>query len=121
MAILIDKEEVLDAIDRVEDLKGYVYVRTLEEIEEIPVHRIEKDCRGCFGASFGDCERCERYKYVSLRTEIQKKLVAPIEWFDKGFQRYIDVIDEWVQYFNSERHKHARKVRTLWQRIKRVR
>lgn len=120
MAILIDKEEVYDAIDRVEEIKGYAYIRILEEIKEIPVHRIEKDCRGCFGASFGDCERCENYKYVSARTEIQKRLVAPIDFIDRELKAYGEVIDEWLEYFNNERHKHERRARTLWQKIKRV-
>lgn len=121
MAILIDKEEVYDAIDRVEELKGSAYLRVLEELKTIPVHRVEKDCRGCFGASFGDCERCENYKYISARTEIEKRIVAPVKWFDETIGEWLDVVDEWIQYFNGERHKHARKVRTLWQRIKRVR
>ena len=120
MAILIDKQEVYDAIDRVDEIKGFAYIRILEEIGSLPIHKVEKDCRGCFGASFGDCDSCENYKYVSLHNEIQKRLVAPIEWFDNVFERYCEVLDEWVQYFNSERRKHARKVKTLWQRIKRV-
>ena len=121
MAYLIDKERVLEAIDEVEGIKGYEYLRLLELIREIPVQVVERDCRGCFGASFGDCEECEQYKYVSVRTEIQRRLVAPIDKFDNAVKEYIGVVDEWVQYFKSERNKHARKVRTLWQRIKRVR
>ena len=53
MAILIDKQEVYDAIDRVDEIKGYAYIRILEEIGSLPIHKVEKDCRGCFGASFG--------------------------------------------------------------------
>lgn len=121
MAYLIDKERVLEAIDEVEGIKGYEYIELLEKIRAIPIQVIEKDCRGCFGASFGDCERCERYKYVSVRTEIQKRLVAPVEWIDNGIKNYLDVVDEWVQYFKSDRNKHARKVRTLWQKIKQAR
>ena len=121
MSYLIDKDRVLDAIDEVEEIRGYGYIRLLELIKEIPVQVVEKDCRGCFGASFGDCERCERYKYTSVRTEIQKRLVAPVEKFDKAFKEYINVVDEWVKHFNREKEKHARKVRKIWQRIRQVR
>lgn len=117
MAYLIDKERVLEAIDSVEGIKGFEYLSLLEAINDIPVQVIERDCRGCFGASFGDCEKCERYKFVSVRTEIQKRLVSPIEKIDAGIKEYLDVVDEWVQFFKSER-KHYRKETKLCDKIK---
>ena len=119
MGYLIDKERVLEAIDSVEGIKGFEYLSLLEAINDIPIQVVEKDCRGCFGASFGDCENCERYKYVSTRTEIQKRLVTPIEKIDAGIKAYLDVVDEWVQYFKLER-KHLKKVQTLKDKIKQL-
>ena len=121
MAKLIDIDRVYDAIDEVEGIRGLEYIELLEKIRDIPIQVVERDCRGCFGASFGDCENCEQYKYVSTRTEIQRRLVAPIEKIDNGFKEYIDVVDEWVQYFKSEKSKHLRKGQKLWERIKRAR
>ena len=118
MAYLIDKERVLEAIDEVEGIKGFEYIELLEKIRDIPILVIERDCRGCFGASFGDCESCERYKFVSTRTEIQKRLVAPIEKIDRGFKEYIEVVDEWVQYFKNREVKHLRKGEKICEKIK---
>lgn len=45
-------------IREISDLVGYMdFKKNNEVIKEISVPR---DCNGCFGASFGDCQKCER-------------------------------------------------------------
>ncbi len=120
MAYLIDKQKVLDAIDEVKDLRGQAYCELVDAINELPILAVERDCRGCFGASFGDCERCERYKFVSVRTEIQRRLVGIVETIDNGLDEYCEVVGEWIQYFKNRERKHFKKGK-LCEKIKQLR
>lgn len=36
------------------------------------MEKIHKDCRGCFGTSFGDCQRCETRIFNGMRMSDQE-------------------------------------------------
>ena len=55
---LIDRQAVLDALDKTEDIKGTAYVNMEQAIKDIPTQVVISDCTECFGASFGDCQIC---------------------------------------------------------------
>ena len=57
---LISKEEVFEALNECDEVRGFAYKQINEAIEKIPTRAIIPDCRGCFGASFGDCDECQR-------------------------------------------------------------
>lgn len=119
MAYLIDKEKVLEAIDETEDLRGYAYTSLVDAIEKLPILAVERDCRGCFGASFGDCEECERYKFISARTEAKRRLVGIIERIDAGLDEYFEVVGEWIHYFKNREVKHSKR-RKICEKIKQL-
>ena len=44
-------------------LPSYLTMKELGEYaEEINPYNADKDCNGCFGASFGDCEDCDELR-----------------------------------------------------------
>lgn len=54
------KDEVLQVIDDCEHISGFAHKMLTEAIEALPTRGVIRDCDGCMGASFGDCEKCER-------------------------------------------------------------
>ena len=119
MAYLIDKEHVLEAIDEVKDLRGATYCEVVDAINELPIIAVEKDCRGCFGAGFEDCEKCERFKFASVRVEIRDRLSGIVETIDRGLEEYIEVLNEWVEHFKNRERKHFKRNK-LCEKIKRI-
>ena len=59
---LIDREAVIQALNETTEIRGYAYTVLMRALEEIPTKAVLRDCNGCFGASFGDCDKCERVK-----------------------------------------------------------
>lgn len=53
---LISKQDAIDILNAAEDVKGYGYSQVHNGIIEHKPRAIIRDCNGCFGASFNDCE-----------------------------------------------------------------
>ena len=57
--LTISKKAVEQILIDTPELPGYAFKIIDEKIQELPVIVI-RDCTACFGASFGDCDTCER-------------------------------------------------------------
>lgn len=60
---LISREDV-EALIRCDELSDYQFMLLDEKLDAIPDRAVLTDCAKCFGASFGDCDNCERVKEV---------------------------------------------------------
>lgn len=56
------KDDVLQVIDDCEHISGFAHKMLTEAIEALPTRGVIRDCNRCFGASFNDCDKCEKYK-----------------------------------------------------------
>jgi len=59
MGDLIRRQDAIKALVECDDIRGVAYVQLERALKEIPAVAVERDCNGCFGASFGDCPDCE--------------------------------------------------------------
>lgn len=59
---LISRADALQALVDTADIRGYAYTELERRLNEIPTRAVVRDCYGCMGASFGDCDSCESVK-----------------------------------------------------------
>ena len=62
MKELILREEVEELLIDTSELTGYQFKILDEKLSNLKTRAILRDCDGCFGESFGDCDGCERIK-----------------------------------------------------------
>lgn len=58
---LINREEVEIMLRDTYELNSYSFRILDEKLEQIPTRVIMRDCDDCMGATFGDCQSCERF------------------------------------------------------------
>ena len=59
--LAVDKNKVEEILRDTPELPGYAFKILDEKLQALPVTVI-RDCNGCFGASFGDCENCKEIR-----------------------------------------------------------
>ena len=79
---LVDKQDVFDALDATEEIKGMAYINMERRIEELPIRAIVRDCTQCMGATFQDCDKCERIVLPTTRSKVCDKLSEAIDVID---------------------------------------
>lgn len=90
---LIDRQAALDALDEITEIKGYAYTLMEEALQAIPTEAVVRDCTDCFGASFGDCDNCDKIA-LSVRSKIGDKLSDTVEKIDA----YLDTLPERIKH-----------------------
>lgn len=58
---LYDEDRLQEALTEV--LRGQELRDALDAISELEPTAVVRDCNGCMGASFVDCEMCEKVKF----------------------------------------------------------
>ena len=60
--ILINKEDVEEMLKTTDELPAYAFKILDEKLQKIKPQAVIRDCKGSFGASFGDCEDCKELR-----------------------------------------------------------
>lgn len=105
---LIDRQAVLDALDKTEDIKGTAYVNMEQAIKDIPTQVVIPDCTECFGASFGDCQICVNV-LPTVRSKVFNKLGDVIEHIDLNVEAKANRIALFIKDLKRKRGKHAKR------------
>ena len=59
---LYDMDDIMEALNSTPDIKGIGYQEFHDKLMALRPAAVIRDCDGCMGASFGDCETCEKIK-----------------------------------------------------------
>ena len=105
---LIDRQAVLDALDKTIEIKGTAYVSMEEAIKAIPTQVVIPDCTECFGASFNDCEICVNV-LPTVRSKVFNKLSEVIEHIDLNVEAKINKAALFIKNLKRERGKHVKR------------
>ena len=85
MAYLIDKDDVMAAVDSIPEISGEAYWELISKIDSLPV------------------------QVVPGITRIQGRLSDLVDGVDRGIEEYVGVLREWVDYFKRSKPRRAKK------------
>lgn len=57
---LITKQDAINALNESYDVKGHAYAQVHDNLISLSPRAVIHDCRYCFGASFNDCDNCNK-------------------------------------------------------------
>lgn len=103
---LIDRQAVLDALDKTTEVKGLAYVNMEQAIKEIPTQVVIPDGTECLGVSIDDCEICVNV-LPTVRSKILNKLREVIEHIDLNVEAKKK--DLFIRNQKRRRDKHAKR------------
>ena len=103
---LIDRQAVLDALDKTTEVKGLAYVNMEQAIKEIPAQVVIPDGAECLGVSIDDCEICVNV-LPTVRSKILNKLSEVIEHIDLNVEAKKK--DLFIRNRKRRRDKHAKR------------
>lgn len=105
---LIDRQAVLDALDKTTEVKGLAYVNMEQAIKEIPTQVVIPDGAEWLGVSIDDCEI-----YVNVlptvRSKILNKLSEVIEHIDLNVEAKANKAALFIRNLKRRRDKHAKR------------